>query len=122
MPWDRRAMMLPWQQKRTLLPWQRRRTSGNETWTMLAGMALGGAMVYFLDPEMGDRRRQMAAERARTMMHQAIGTAKKMGTDISDKREAMMHGRYGEILDSIEHRTREAAENSGLPNVPHVAS
>lgn len=75
----------------------RRRQRKLEAWQMAAALALGGCLMYFFDPEMGHRRRTMAMQRAGRLLRQSIRglgrTGRKMGADLSGKRQALAHVR-----------------------------
>jgi osmotically-inducible protein OsmY len=51
----------------------------NRSLTLLAGIGIGAALMYFLDPDRGARRRNMAADRATKALRQrsrdAVGAA-----------------------------------------------
>jgi osmotically-inducible protein OsmY len=41
----------------------------SQAWTLLAGAGLGAALMYFLDPDRGARRRHLVADQAAGAMH-----------------------------------------------------
>jgi hypothetical protein len=119
MPWRRQRggawMMreaMPWQRQRRgwwmrqAMPWEAGR---RDRWALhplelLAGAAMGGALMYLFDPEHGNRRRKMAAQRSLRLARQArrgvTRSMRKLGSDMAGKRQALMHLRDGhELLD-----------------------
>ncbi|HEY8694494.1 MAG TPA: BON domain-containing protein [Chloroflexota bacterium] len=85
-----------------------RERSRIEPWQLLAAAAFGGALVYFLDPVIGNRRRKLALQRAAGALRRwtrSLGrTGRKMGDDISGKRQALIHG----------HDSREPMDDATL--------
>lgn len=50
----------------------------------ITAMALGGALVYFLDPVSGDRRREMAGRRIQSLLNLGQRAAAESGrTDVA---------------------------------------
>ncbi|HLQ33087.1 MAG TPA: BON domain-containing protein [Chloroflexota bacterium] len=104
---------LPWEQRRSRMPefslsmprmetpnWRRMRDwrPDPDVWQLLAAFALGAAVMYLLDPDMGKRRRNMAVDRTAGVTRRAargMGRAgRKIGTDMAGKRQALLHGQH----------------------------
>ena len=68
-----------------------------EAWQAVAAAALGGVLVYFLDPVSGRRRRNMAVQRAGKILRRSghgLGRAgRRMAADVSGKGQALGHAR-----------------------------
>jgi len=64
------------------------------------GMALGCGLMYFFDPQQGNRRRKMAWDRGRAMLRRGWRAAdsrrRKVVSDLQGKRQALMHSQATE--------------------------
>ena len=132
-PWQRaqaqKRLSVAWRQRPELRmpdiaagPWRRRRPRV-AIWQLLTAAALGGAVAYFLDPEMGNRRRKMALQRtAHLVRRSARGLGKsgtKLGGDITGKRQALMHSR--DAHEPFDDATLAHKVESVLFRDPHIA-
>jgi hypothetical protein len=135
LPWERRtaprqfAMLVPprvpWSRQNrgvTLLLRNQRRQPPAEAWKLLVAAAVGGALVYFLDPTMGNRRRKMAAQRtgklARRSLRGLAKTGRRLGSAVSGKRQALLHSR--DAHDPLDDATLAHKVESILFRDPHV--
>lgn len=121
LPWDRRGSSLPWQNGRMSMPWQQRRRTNNG-WMLLAGMAIGGALMYFLDLEQGNRRRKEAVQRggriARRSMRATGRMATRISSDIAGRRQMLQRGGPSEPLDdaTLAHKVESVLfRDPGIP-------
>jgi len=95
-PWERRRFEMPSMEMPSL---NLRRGRGwrlePDTWLLAAAFAAGAALMYLLDPDLGNRRRKMTMQRTAGMTRRAfrgLGRAgRKVGTDMAGKREALAH-------------------------------
>jgi osmotically-inducible protein OsmY len=126
MPWQRSRSMpwlaaiglasWPWmQEQRRHMPWKgawqmrmpvqrQRRGSGLHSWQLLLAAAAGGLVVYLLDPEQGNRRRKMAAQRLGRLTRTTAREMSRAGRGISatmagKSRMLMNSGRSHEPMD-----------------------
>ena len=59
--------------------------------SFMCGLAMGVAMMYFLDPQGGRRRRALVRDKATSMAHQAEHYAEKTARDLSNRATGMVH-------------------------------
>jgi len=81
----------------------------------LGSMALGAALMYVLDPSMGQRRRQMAMDKASEYTGRA-GEALRSGYDSARSSVSDMAHRAGDTMSNVASQAREKVGNmtSGL--------
>src|SRR5437762_2000619 len=60
--------------------------------TLLAGAGLGAGLMYFLDPQMGRRRRALARDKAVSLGHQAQDAAELVGRDMRNRARGLASG------------------------------
>lgn len=93
-----------------------------EGWQLLAAAAIGGALVYLFDPVMGNRRRKMAGQRTGRLLRRTFRaldkTGRKLGGDISGKRQALLHGH--DAHEQLDDATLAHKVESVLFRDPHV--
>jgi BON domain len=117
MPWMAAAgVAMPWmreQRKRMRTLWEdgwelpirpQRRSRRAKGWQLILAAAAGAFVAYMLDPEQGNRRRNVAAQRAANFARRGareLGKASRyMGNTLAGKREMLMRGgRSNELLD-----------------------
>jgi osmotically-inducible protein OsmY len=79
----------------------------NQTMTLLAGAGIGAALMYFLDPDRGARRRHLAADQAVSMLNTGQREAGKA------MRNARNHAR-GMIAETRSRFAHEATDDERL--------
>ena len=88
----------------------------------MAAAVVGGALAYFFDPVMGNRRRKYAVQRTGRMLRRSVrGLSKagrKMSGDISGRRQAIMHA--GDARETLDDATLAHKVESVLFRNPHV--
>jgi hypothetical protein len=57
----------------------------------LSGAALGAAVMYFLDPQGGGRRRALVRDKAVSLAHQAEDYAEKTARDLGNRASGLAH-------------------------------
>ncbi|GEM_PF-1184705 len=119
-PWERGLQMpemhlpamsfsWPWQRRQQfelpIITARQKRVWRPDAWQLLAAFAAGAALMYLLDPDLGNRRRKMTMQRTAGLTRQAfrgLGRAgRKVTTDMAGRREALLHAGHntGEPLD-----------------------
>ena len=57
----------------------------------LCGLSFGAALMYFLDPQGGGRRRALVRDKATSWAHQAEDYADKTARDLSNRATGLAH-------------------------------
>src|SRR5512142_2363558 len=60
-------------------------TNRNQGWAMLTGAALGGGLMYLLDPDRGNRRRKTFRDQFARGLHVAADSADKSLRDLQNR-------------------------------------
>jgi hypothetical protein len=87
----------------------------------LIAMGFGAALSFFLDPEMGRRRRAMARDRtmgfARRTFRGLNRVRRKIVSDIRGKRQWFTHSVVPEVMEHRDETIRTHAENEGPTSI-----
>ena len=60
-------------------------TSRSLGWQLLAGIGIGAAIMYFLDPDRGGRRRALVRDQAASLLRQGTRELRDRATDVSNR-------------------------------------
>jgi hypothetical protein len=122
LPWMREERRMPWQSGRHLPARRGRRDGGAQAWQLLLAAAAGALAVYLLDPEQGNRRRKMAAQRfghiSRTAARSLARTGRRLGATLAGKRQMLLYG--GRSHEALDDATLAHKVESVLFRDPHI--
>lgn len=88
-------------------PYLEPRRSSNARMALLAGIGIGAAVMYFLDPDRGTRRRHVLADKARRGL-------RVTGRELHDAAENAKNHTKGKVLELQHRMTEDAVDDERL--------